>query len=215
LEPPWVVRPTAAVGAPIGETDGHPVCGLCGDITFDGPPADSSAVGRMVAALVPRGPDGEGAWHASRVAFDHRRLSVIDPSAAGAQPKVDETVLHAALVRSLVRVLAARAAVGQPCPQPRPELLRAARWRAARHGFGERLLRSVTGVLVGARSAACRLLGELEDGLRAHATGTTSARWVLRLLRRGTSAAPQRSTFARTGDLRAVAADLVCAQAPR
>ena len=53
--------------------------------------------------------------------------------------EVDDVVLHAALARSLVRVLAARAERGEPCPQPRPELLRAARWRAARHGLDGQL----------------------------------------------------------------------------
>jgi len=33
-----------------------------------------------------RGPDGSGAWSEGEVAFGHRRLAVLDPSAAGAQP---------------------------------------------------------------------------------------------------------------------------------
>jgi asparagine synthase (glutamine-hydrolysing) len=66
------------------------MCGLTGEITFDGSPADTDAVGRMVEAVVPRGPDGQGAWSAGRVAFGHRRLSVIDLSEAGAQPMVDD-----------------------------------------------------------------------------------------------------------------------------
>src|SRR3954468_19315454 len=65
------------------------MCGLSGEITFDGSLADTGAVDRMVCALVPRGPDGQGSWSAGRVAFGHRRLSVIDLSAAGAQPMVD------------------------------------------------------------------------------------------------------------------------------
>src|SRR3954452_15494668 len=43
----------------------------------------------MVEALVPRGPDGQGAWSSGRVAFGHRRLSVIDLSTCGSQPMVD------------------------------------------------------------------------------------------------------------------------------
>jgi gamma-glutamyl:cysteine ligase YbdK (ATP-grasp superfamily) len=124
-------------------------------------------------------------------------------------------VLHAALVRSLVRVLAARAAAGQPCPDPRPELLRAARWRAARHGLGERLFDPVSGNLVDAHSAVHGLLGELEEDLRGQGEWDEVRELVARLFRRGTSAARQRSTFARTGDLRAVAAELICAQVPR
>src|SRR3954464_2976031 len=65
------------------------MCGLSGEITFDGSLADTGAVDRMVCALVPRGPDGQGAWSAGRVAFGHRRLSVIDLSTAGGQPMVD------------------------------------------------------------------------------------------------------------------------------
>jgi asparagine synthase (glutamine-hydrolysing) len=66
------------------------MCGLSGEITFDGSPADTAAVGRMADAVAPRGPDGQGAWEAGRVAFGHRRLSVIDLSDAGAQPMVDD-----------------------------------------------------------------------------------------------------------------------------
>jgi asparagine synthase (glutamine-hydrolysing) len=65
------------------------MCGLSGEITFDGSLADTAAVDRMVCALVPRGPDGQGSWSAGRVAFGHRRLSVIDLSTAGGQPMVD------------------------------------------------------------------------------------------------------------------------------
>ncbi len=65
------------------------MCGLCGEITFDGSTADTTAVARMVEALVPRGPDGQGSWSSGRVAFGHRRLSVIDLSPCGAQPMVD------------------------------------------------------------------------------------------------------------------------------
>src|SRR3954447_7248232 len=65
------------------------MCGLSGEITFDGSPADTAVVNRMVSAVVPRGPDGQGAWSAGRVAFGHRRLSVIALSASGAQPMVD------------------------------------------------------------------------------------------------------------------------------
>src|SRR3569623_1557545 len=65
------------------------MCGLSGEITFDGSLADTAAVERMGCALVPRGPDGQGSWSSGRGAFGHRRRSVIDLSPHGAQPMVD------------------------------------------------------------------------------------------------------------------------------
>jgi carboxylate-amine ligase len=123
--------------------------------------------------------------------------------------EVDDVVLHAALVRSLVRVLAGRAERGEECPQPRPELLRAARWRAARHGLEDRLFDPVGCELVPARVAVRRLLGELEDDLRGADEWSTVVELVERVFERGTSAARQRRTWLRTGDWRQVAAGIV------
>ena len=66
------------------------MCGLAGEVRFDGRPADVDAVARMTACLVHRGPDGEGAWAEGPVAFGHRRLAIIDLSDAGAQPMLDD-----------------------------------------------------------------------------------------------------------------------------
>jgi YbdK family carboxylate-amine ligase len=122
---------------------------------------------------------------------------------------VDAAVLHAALARSLVRVLAGRAERGVPCPQPRAELLRAARWRAARDGLSGELFDPVQEVLVDAAGAVRRLLAELEDDLREHGEHDEVEELVRRLFARGTSAARQRWTWLRTGDTRAVAAAVV------
>jgi asparagine synthase (glutamine-hydrolysing) len=65
------------------------VCGLAGEYRFDGKQADLGAVERACAALARRGPDGNGVWASGPVAFGHQRLSIIDLSAAGAQPMVD------------------------------------------------------------------------------------------------------------------------------
>src|SRR3954449_4726032 len=65
------------------------MCGLSGDITFDGSLADTAAVDRMVCALVPRGPDGQGSWSAGRGAVGHRRAVVTDLPPAGGQPMID------------------------------------------------------------------------------------------------------------------------------
>jgi asparagine synthase (glutamine-hydrolysing) len=65
------------------------MCGICGEIRFDGRPADVAAVSRMTGAMASRGPDFEGVVAHGRVALGHRRLSIIDLSARGAQPMVD------------------------------------------------------------------------------------------------------------------------------
>ncbi|WP_029112309.1 N-acetylglutaminylglutamine amidotransferase [Mycobacterium sp. URHB0044] len=66
------------------------MCGICGEIRFDGCTADVPATVAMTAAMASRGPDGEGLWHDGPVAFGHRRLAIIDVSDTGAQPMVDD-----------------------------------------------------------------------------------------------------------------------------
>jgi asparagine synthase (glutamine-hydrolysing) len=73
------------------------MCGICGEIRFDGRSADVAAVSRMAAAMAPRGPDSDGLVAHGPVALGHRRLSIIDLSARGAQPMVD-SVLGLSLV---------------------------------------------------------------------------------------------------------------------
>ena len=65
------------------------MCGFAGELSFVGA-ADRSAVERMAETMQRRGPDGAGAWAMDAVALAHRRLKIIDLSAAGAQPMVDE-----------------------------------------------------------------------------------------------------------------------------
>lgn len=65
------------------------MCGICGEIRWDGEAADVGAVTRMVDAMAARGPDGSGVVAHGPVALGHRRLSIIDLSACGSQPMVD------------------------------------------------------------------------------------------------------------------------------
>lgn len=123
--------------------------------------------------------------------------------------EVGDVVLHAALARSLVRVLAGRAEREEACPRPRPELLRAARWRAARYGLEGQLFDPLRCELVPARVAVRRLLSELGPDLRHHDEWNLVVELVERLFVRGTSAARQRRTWLRTGNWREVAAGVV------
>ncbi|MEV6583258.1 N-acetylglutaminylglutamine amidotransferase [Streptomyces sp. NPDC051582] len=65
------------------------MCGVSGEMRFDGGKPDLAAVERMTDSLEPRGPDGRGAWSQGAVALGHRRLKIIDLSDRGAQPMTD------------------------------------------------------------------------------------------------------------------------------
>ena len=65
------------------------MCGIAGEVRFDGRDADVAAVARINEAMHRRGPDGSGVFALGRVAFGHRRLKILDLSECGAQPMVD------------------------------------------------------------------------------------------------------------------------------
>ncbi|MEW5729703.1 MAG: N-acetylglutaminylglutamine amidotransferase [Pseudomonadota bacterium] len=68
------------------------MCGICGELTFDGSFADLSVVQRMTDTLAPRGPDAHGFHAQGRMAFGHRRLKIIDLSEHAQQPMVDNAL---------------------------------------------------------------------------------------------------------------------------
>src|SRR3954470_16277244 len=65
------------------------MCGIAGEIRWDGAPADAIAVEQMTRAVRRRGPDDSGLWASGPVALGHRRLAVIDPSTLAKQPMTD------------------------------------------------------------------------------------------------------------------------------
>ncbi|MEU3346474.1 N-acetylglutaminylglutamine amidotransferase [Streptomyces sp. NPDC006700] len=65
------------------------MCGLSGEVRFDGRQPGLAAVERMTDRLAPRGPDGRGVWSQGPVALGHRRLKIIDLTDSGAQPMAD------------------------------------------------------------------------------------------------------------------------------
>ncbi|MCW5899839.1 MAG: asparagine synthase (glutamine-hydrolyzing) [Flavobacteriales bacterium] len=64
------------------------MCGIAGILSFRPGIVSKEVLKRMTDAIMHRGPDGEGQWidASARVGLGHRRLSIIDLSAAGAQP---------------------------------------------------------------------------------------------------------------------------------
>jgi asparagine synthase (glutamine-hydrolysing) len=65
------------------------MCGISGELRFDGAPVDPGVIARMTDALARRGPDASGQVVRGRVGFGHRRLQVIDLSPRAEQPMVD------------------------------------------------------------------------------------------------------------------------------
>jgi asparagine synthase (glutamine-hydrolysing) len=65
------------------------MCGICGELRFDGAPADLGAVDRMMVRIRRRGPDHGGSWSDGGLGFGHRRLAIIDLSVRSNQPMVD------------------------------------------------------------------------------------------------------------------------------
>jgi asparagine synthase (glutamine-hydrolysing) len=65
------------------------MCGICGELTFNGAPADAAALMRMAEAMAPRGPDGSGILVHGRTGLGHRRLKILDLSERAQQPMTD------------------------------------------------------------------------------------------------------------------------------
>ena len=65
------------------------MCGICGEIRFDGSQPDVATLQAMNAVLVPRGPDAGGVFQMRHIAAAHRRLKIIDLSEHAQQPMVD------------------------------------------------------------------------------------------------------------------------------
>ena len=149
---------------------------------------------------------------ASHLYWDARaslKYPTIELRMADTCPRVDDAVLQAGLARSLVRVAAAEAVAGTPFPEPRPELVRAARWVSARWGLEGDLmdLRAVGRRPAG--NVVRGLLARLRDDLEDAGEWDEVSALAEQALARGSSAAEQRRVAAATGDLTAVTRLLV------
>ena len=65
------------------------MCGIAGDLRFDGTDSDPAALMAMADVMAPRGPDGSGLVMRGAAGLAHRRLKIIDLSEAGRQPMED------------------------------------------------------------------------------------------------------------------------------
>ncbi len=124
---------------------------------------------------------------------------------------IDEAVMHAGLVRSLVRVCLAQVQDGEPIAHERPELLQAAKWSAARFGLEGDLIEVTDRRSIPATNLMDTLLAFLRADLEACGEWEEISGLMQRIRRLGSGAARQRAVFQRTGRWQAVV-DEVLAQ---
>ncbi|MDP8930384.1 MAG: glutamate--cysteine ligase [Actinomycetota bacterium] len=117
---------------------------------------------------------------------------------------VDETVMAAGLARSLARTCYGQVVRDEDPPQPRPEVMRIARWSAARYGIGEKLVDLATCRSVPAREMVERFLDFLRPDLENYGEWDEVSQLVGRTLEQGTAARRQREAAERGGGLTAV-----------
>lgn len=65
------------------------MCGICGEIYWNGNQASKINISPMLKAMERRGLDDEGIWLDEHVGLGHRRLAIIDLSKTGHQPMID------------------------------------------------------------------------------------------------------------------------------
>lgn len=68
------------------------MCGICGEIYWNGQFASEQRLTPMLEAMHQRGPDDEGLWLNEHVGLGHKRLSIIDLSSGGHQPMQDDAL---------------------------------------------------------------------------------------------------------------------------
>lgn len=151
------------------------------------------------------------AWDSQMLYFDARlseAFPTVEVRVADVPTDPADTVLVAGLVRALVERAARDEAAGVTAPVWRPELLRAARWRASRMGLSGSLLHPARLELAPA--------GEVLDDLVGHLAGvlddngdTELVTDGVRRVRAATGATRQRAAYERTGSMQGVVDDLV------
>lgn len=127
------------------------------------------------------------------------RFDTLEFRVADVMLTVDDTVLLVALCRSLVRTAYDAALSGEVPADPPPEVLRAARWRAARYGLDDRLVDVHHGTLVPAGAAVDELLRFVRADLEGAGEWDEAIALWRRVAAEGNGARRQRAAFQRSG----------------
>ena len=173
-----------------------------------GPFADRAAYDALVEQLVATG----GVREPTKLYFDVRpseRYDTVEFRVADVQADVDTAVLLAGLCRALAVTALAEEASGAPLDEVRPELLLAAKFRAARSGLDGELID-----LPGRRAAPAAevveaLVEHVRPALEAAGDEAVVGELAARVLADGTGAARQRAAMVRAGRIEGVVDDLI------
>ncbi|MFD1824221.1 MULTISPECIES: carboxylate-amine ligase [Mumia] len=170
------------------------------------PFGDAATYQRAVADLVSSG----AALDEGMIYFDIRRartFPTVEVRVADVCTDLRDGFLVAALTRGLVETEARAWTEGLPAAQWRVELLRGARWHAARHGTADTLFDPGARELRPAEDVLAGLVAHVKDALVDARDLEVVQDGVARILREGTGADRQRRVGV-DGDLAAVVADL-------
>ncbi len=157
----------------------------------------------LVTALVATGSIEDG----TKIYWDVRpsaRFETLEFRVADVCLTVDEAVMTAGLARALARTCHAEAQRDEPVSHARPELLRAAKWRAARYGLDADLIDVEEGQARPAQQMIEKLLSFLRPSLEEHGEWDEVSALVRETLERGNGATRQREVYARSDSLEQV-----------
>jgi glutamate---cysteine ligase / carboxylate-amine ligase len=169
---------------------------------------------KRVAALIDTGTIAD----AGQAFWDIRpgtRYQTVEFRIADSCTTVDEIVVQAGLSRGLVQRCLNELERGASNPEVRPELLRAAKWRAARFGLTGSLLDPISAELVPAHSLVDQLLEYVRPALEEAGDWVEVTTLVERTKRLGSSAERQRRVLSETNHLEDVVDLLVKETATR
>jgi carboxylate-amine ligase len=144
----------------------------------------------------------ESITDATKIYWDARpsaRFETLEFRVTDVCMSVDEAVMVAGLVRALARTAYAEAERDKPFEQSRPELLRAAKWRAARYGLDADLIDVAQKRAVPALELVEKLLVFLRPTLEEDGEWEEVRALVRQTTERGNGAARQRAAYARAG----------------
>jgi carboxylate-amine ligase len=158
---------------------------------------------RLVEALVATGSVAD----ATKIYWDVRpsaRFETLEFRVTDVCLTVDEAVMIAGLIRALARTCHGQVMREEPLAPVRPELLRAAKWRAARYGLDAELIDVEKGEAVAAHDLVERLLARLRGALEEDGAWEEVSGLVRATLRGGNGAGRQRAAFERDNSFEGV-----------